>query len=64
VASLPRARPAAPRWTRQERAVLQRLSSPSRIQDFVDGLAYRAEDDPGVPSATRAMAMLSSGLTE
>jgi hypothetical protein len=38
-----------PRWTRQERAVLQRLSSPSRIQDFVDGLAYRAEDDPGCP---------------
>jgi hypothetical protein len=29
--------------------VLRRLSSPSRIQAFVDDLAYRAEDDPGCP---------------
>jgi len=42
-------RPPADRWTRAELAVLRRLATPSRVQDFVDGLAYRAEDDPGCP---------------
>ena len=36
-------------WTRAERAFLRRLSSPARIQDFLDGLAYRAEDRPASP---------------
>lgn len=46
-------RPAPPRaggaWTRGERALLRRLSTPARIQDFLDGLAYRAEDRPAAP---------------
>jgi hypothetical protein len=36
-------------WTRGERSVLRRLSTPARIQDYVDRLVYRAEDDPGCP---------------
>jgi hypothetical protein len=36
-------------WTRAERGFLRRLSSPARIQDFLDGLAYRAEDLPASP---------------
>lgn len=37
--------PAAPPsdWTKAERALLAKLSSPARIQEFLDGLAYRAE---------------------
>ena len=46
---LSRRRPAPAAWTRAERAVLRRLSTPVRIQDFLDGLAYRAEDDPASP---------------
>jgi hypothetical protein len=42
-------RPPKDRWTKGERSVLRRLSSPARIQDFVDALAYRPEDDPGCP---------------
>jgi hypothetical protein len=43
--------PAATRgaWTRAERAALKKLSSPLRIQEFLDGLRYRPEDDPGCP---------------
>jgi len=36
-------------WTRAELAVLRRLRSPGRIQDFLDGLAYRTEDLPACP---------------
>ena len=36
-------------WTRAELAVLRRLRSPGRIQDFLDGLAYRTEDLPASP---------------
>jgi len=36
-------------WTREELATLRRLTTPGRIQAFVDGLAYRAEDDPASP---------------
>jgi len=36
-------------WTRGEIAALRPLTTPGRIQAFVDGLAYRAEDDPGSP---------------
>jgi len=36
-------------WTRGEIAALRPLTTPGRIQEFVDGLAYRAEDDPGSP---------------
>ena len=49
---LRRAEPPAPgggAWTAAERAFLRRLSSPARIQDFLDGLAYRAEDRPASP---------------
>jgi hypothetical protein len=42
-------RPAPAGWTRAELRVLGRLRSPGRIQDFVDGLAYRSENDPGSP---------------
>jgi hypothetical protein len=43
----PLARPGA--WTRAERASLRRLATPARIQDFLDTLRYRPEDDPGCP---------------
>jgi hypothetical protein len=36
-------------WTRGERALLRKLSTPARIQDFLDGLVYRPEDEPGCP---------------
>jgi len=36
-------------WTREELATLRRLTTPGRIQEFVDGLAYRAENDPASP---------------
>jgi len=36
-------------WTRGERAFLKTLSSPARIQEFLDGLAYRPEDRPAAP---------------
>ncbi len=51
----PRA-PAGPpdRYTRGERAVLRRLSAPARVQDYVDRLVYRAEDDPGSPRRVMA----------
>ncbi len=43
--------PLAPpgRWSAAERAFLRTLSTPARIQDFLDGLAYRAEDRPQSP---------------
>lgn len=52
-------RPAVPtgphdRWTAGERDVLRRLSTPSRIQDYVDRLVYRPEDDPGSPRRVMA----------
>jgi hypothetical protein len=37
------------RWTRGERSLLRRLSTPARIQDWLDGLRYRPEDEPGCP---------------
>jgi len=36
-------------WTRAELAFFRRLSSPERIQTFLDGLAYRAETEPACP---------------
>jgi hypothetical protein len=36
-------------WTRGERALLRTLSTPARIQEFLDGLRYRPEDEPGCP---------------
>jgi len=39
----PRPAPRGGAWTRGERAVLGKLSTPARIQDFVDRLAYRPE---------------------
>lgn len=44
-----RAPPTADRWTAAERALLRRLSSPARIQAFLDDLAYRTEDEPAAP---------------
>jgi hypothetical protein len=41
--------PPADRFTKGEISVFRRLTSPSRIQDFVDALTYRPEDDPGCP---------------
>jgi hypothetical protein len=43
--------PRVPRgaWTKQERAVLRRLSTPARIQEWLDAIPYRPEDDPGCP---------------
>jgi hypothetical protein len=43
----PRQPPAA--WTRAELAVLRRLRTPGHVQDFLDLLAYRAEDAPASP---------------
>lgn len=37
------------RWTVAERAFLRKLSTPARIQEFLDGLSYRAEDRPASP---------------
>jgi hypothetical protein len=36
-------------WTRAELAFFRRLSSPERIQTFLDGLRYRAETEPACP---------------
>jgi hypothetical protein len=36
-------------WTREERALLRRLSTPARIQEYLDGLVYRAEDRAACP---------------
>lgn len=41
--------PAKDGWTRGELAILRKLRTPARIQEFLDGLAYRPEDDPGSP---------------
>jgi hypothetical protein len=38
-----------PAWTRAERAVLARLSSPERIQAWLDALPYRAEESTACP---------------
>jgi hypothetical protein len=49
---MPRRRNAPSRpeaWSRGELAALRRLDSPGRIQEFLDGLAYRAEDAPASP---------------
>jgi hypothetical protein len=43
----PRGAPDA--WTRPELAALRPLTTPGRIQAFVDALAYRAEDAPACP---------------
>lgn len=37
------------RFTRAEEAVLRPLRTPERIQELVDALVYRPEDDPGCP---------------
>jgi hypothetical protein len=36
-------------WTPAERATLRRLTTPARIQGFLDALAYRTEDEPAAP---------------
>jgi hypothetical protein len=36
-------------WTRGERAVLRRLSSPARIQAWLDGVPYRAGESTACP---------------
>jgi len=43
--------PSAPpdRWTRGELALLRRLSTPMRIQEWLDGLPYRSEDRAASP---------------
>lgn len=48
---MPRTRAAASRdaFSRGELRLLSRLSSPPRIQDWLDRLAYRPEDRPGSP---------------
>jgi hypothetical protein len=43
----PRGAPAG--WTRSELAALRPLTTPGRIQAFVDALAYRSEDAPACP---------------
>ena len=37
------------RWTRAERAVLRRLSSPERVQAWLDELPYRADESVACP---------------
>jgi hypothetical protein len=37
------------RWTKSERALLGKLSSPSRVQDYLDRLTYRAEERAACP---------------
>jgi hypothetical protein len=36
-------------WSSAERKLLRRLRTPARIQEYVDTLRYRPEDDPGCP---------------
>jgi hypothetical protein len=36
-------------WTRAERAALARLSSPERVQRWLDGVPYRAEESTACP---------------
>jgi hypothetical protein len=36
-------------WTPAERKLLRTLSSPSKVQAFLDGIAYRTEDVPASP---------------
>jgi hypothetical protein len=36
-------------WSRAELAALRRLDTPGKIQAFLDGLVYRAEDAPASP---------------
>jgi len=36
-------------WSPAERSFLRRLTTPARIQAFVDELAYRTEDEPASP---------------
>jgi len=36
-------------WTRGERALLRSLSTPPRVQEFLDGLTYRAEERAACP---------------
>jgi hypothetical protein len=36
-------------WTRGERALLRRLSTPRKVQEYLDGLTYRAEDEAVCP---------------
>jgi hypothetical protein len=36
-------------WSPGERALLRRLSTPARIQEWLDGLVYRAEDEAVCP---------------
>jgi hypothetical protein len=36
-------------WTRAEKAFLRRLATPEKIQAFLDGLTYRAEDEAVCP---------------
>jgi hypothetical protein len=43
------AKAAANAWTRGERALLRRLSTPARIQEYLDGLQYRAEERAACP---------------
>jgi hypothetical protein len=45
----PSSRRAPDGWTRAELAVLRRLRTPAHVQDFLDGIAYRAEDAPACP---------------
>lgn len=47
-ARAPRGRP-FPGWTADERALFRRLSTPARIQAYLDGLTYRAEDEAVCP---------------
>jgi hypothetical protein len=46
---MPAPRPAPAEWNRHERAALRKLSTPRRVQDLLDRLAYRTEDEPASP---------------
>jgi hypothetical protein len=41
-------------WSRAELSALRRLSTPRRIQDFLDRLDYRSEDQPASPRGVLA----------
>jgi hypothetical protein len=62
------ARPTSPRnpFSPAERATLAKLTSPSRIQGWLDGIAYRTEDAPAAPRrvlAERRAHCLDGALT-
>ncbi len=49
VHSAPMPAPVPLAWTRDELALFRRLSSPARVQEWLDGLEYRAEERAACP---------------